>query len=306
MLRSVMTYDFVIADVFSSTPFGGNQLAVFLDARGLSDRAMQSLAREINFAESTFLLPPSKKEYARRVRIFTPGAEMPFAGHPTVGTAAVLVDTGLVPAPGGTATLILEENVGPITVEVEKRGSGAAAHLWSRFSLERASEFLAKGTSNEQMARALCLSSGDVLESWYATAGLAFCFARLADSKAVDRAILDRGVWAPPLSDGPSPNLFLFAEAAPQQLYARMFAPAIGVDEDPATGSAAAALAGTLAARDGREAGEFTWQINQGVKLGRPSLIEASALKKGGKVSRIRVAGSTAIVGTGRITTTLG
>src|SRR5215469_7807170 len=102
-----MPHSFVIADVFTSTAFGGNQLAVFLDGRGLSTRAMQAIAREINFSESTFLLPPEDSTHTRRVRIFTPGKEVPFAGHPTVGTAAVLAQRGLVALNDGHGTIVL-------------------------------------------------------------------------------------------------------------------------------------------------------------------------------------------------------
>jgi trans-2,3-dihydro-3-hydroxyanthranilate isomerase len=114
-----MPYSFIIADVFTDTAFGGNQLAVFLDARGLSDNAMQAMTREMNFSESTFLLPPNDPSHTRRLRIFTPGMEVPFAGHPTVGTAAVLASRGFVGLHDGKATVILEEGVGPVRVDVE-------------------------------------------------------------------------------------------------------------------------------------------------------------------------------------------
>jgi trans-2,3-dihydro-3-hydroxyanthranilate isomerase len=115
-----MSHGFVIADVFTTSPFGGNQLAVFPDARGLSDRGMQALAREFNFAETTFVLPPEDSRHSRRVRIFTPRTELPFAGHPTIGTAAVLASIGLIERRDGTTTTILfEEGVGPVTVEID-------------------------------------------------------------------------------------------------------------------------------------------------------------------------------------------
>src|SRR3954470_3164494 len=113
-----MRYDFMIVDVFTDVPFGGNQLAVLTDARGLTPEAMQTITREFDFPETTFLLPPSEPVYARRVRIFTPGRELPFAGHPTVGTACALVMSGAFEA----GTLVLEEGVGPVPVEVEQDG----------------------------------------------------------------------------------------------------------------------------------------------------------------------------------------
>src|SRR5260370_27737146 len=118
-----MSHGFVMADVFTETAFGGNQLAVFPDARGLPDRAMQALAREFNFAETNFVLPPRNPRHPRRVRIFTPRTELPFAGHPTVGTAAVLSSRGLIETPGSTAAVVFEEGVGPVTVQIRRGGA---------------------------------------------------------------------------------------------------------------------------------------------------------------------------------------
>src|SRR5260221_2155064 len=120
-----MAHRFFIADVFTERPFTGNQLAVFPDGRGISDRAMQAIAREFNFAETTFVLPPRDPKNAAHVRIFTPTSEMPFAGHPTVGTAAVLTRMGRVDAP---ATIVLEERVGLVPVEIAFRGGWLYPH----------------------------------------------------------------------------------------------------------------------------------------------------------------------------------
>jgi len=290
-----MPHEFVIVDVFTRTPFGGNQLAVFTDARGLSDRAMQVLAREFNFAETTFVLPPRDPVHAARVRIFSPGAEMPFAGHPTVGTAAVLAQRG-VGVQGGVGTMVLEEGVGPIAVDVDVRDSVAT----SRFTLERGVERPAERPSVSGAAATLSLPVEAVVDTWFATAGLPFAVVRLADRGTVDRAVLDRTAWSGHFARAWSPNVFLFAgDTASGRLYARMFAPGLGVTEDPATGSAAAALAGALADADPAREGTFSWQIEQGVAMGRPSLIEASAEKRDGRTVRIRVGGGSAMVGSG-------
>ena len=160
-----MAYEFTIADVFTRTPFGGNQLAVFHDARGLSDRAMQALAREFNFPESTFILPPRDPAHTRRVRIFTPHTELPFAGHPTVGTAAVLVHRGLVNLESGAARIVLEEGVGPIVVAVSHRDGT----LTSRFTVNRGPETPESRPSRSAAAAALSLPADAIIDSWFAS-----------------------------------------------------------------------------------------------------------------------------------------
>ena len=275
-----MPYRFFIADVFTEQPFAGNQLAVFPDGRGLSDRAMQAIAREFNFPETTFILPPSDARHAARVRIFTPKTEMPFAGHPTVGTAAVLARLERIHVPG---TSVLELGVGPVPVELTRRGALVHAALVMDKPVE-----LGPSVPNEAAAAAL---SVPVEEAWIATAGVRFCFARLKDRATVDRAVLDRASWGQRLDKA---NLYFFA-ADGDNLYVRMFAPMLGIDEDPATGSGAVGIAGVLAARNEAPDGVFTWHIDQGVAMGRPSRLEASAEKRGGKVVRIKVGGATVI-----------
>jgi len=295
-----MAHRFVITDVFTDRPFGGNQLAVFPDARGLSDRAMQAFAREFNFAETTFVLPPEDPRHTRRVRIFTPRTEIPFAGHPTVGTAAVLARLALIEVADGQGTLVFEEGVGPVTVEIHVRGATAFARL----VLERSPESPSDRPPVKAAAAALSLPEEAVVEAWYASVGLPFCFVRVSSAEAVDRAALDRGAWAVSFAEAWSPDLFFFAgELGPgQRLYARMFAPAYGIAEDPATGSACATLAGCLAERLADRDGRFLWQIDQGVVMGRPSLIEASAEKRQGRVVNVKVGGATVLVGEGHMT----
>ncbi len=295
-----MSHRFVIADVFTETAFGGNQLAVFPDARGLSDRAMQVLAREFNFAETTFVLPPEDPRHTRRVRIFTPAAEIPFAGHPTVGTAAVLARLGLVAVPGGAATVVFEEGVGPVAIDIRLDGASTV----TRLTLETDVESPPDRPAREAVAAALTLPMDAVMDVWFASVGLPFCFAHLADREVVDQAALDRAVWRARFAAAWSPHLFMFAgDTRPEgRLYARMFAPASGIAEDPATGSACAALVGTLAGRLPEREGAFAWRIDQGVAMGRPSLVEASAEKRDGRATKIQVGGSTVVVGEGSMT----
>jgi len=293
-----MPHHFVIADVFTSKAFGGNQLAVFPDAHGLSDRAMQSLARELNFSESTFVFPPRNPAYTRRVRIFTPAVELPFAGHPTVGTAAVLANRGLVELRDGKATVVLEEGIGPVSVDIEVRGEA----LTSRFTLNRGTERpSADSPSLAAAAAALSLPVEGVTDAWFASVGLPFCFIRVASREAVDRAVLDRAAWSGHFAKAWARDLFFFAGSAASgsRIHARMFGPGVGVDEDPATGSAAAALAASLADALSDPNGTFSWQVDQGVAMGRPSRIEISADKQNGRTVRVRVGGSTVVTGEG-------
>ena len=283
-----MGYRFFIADVFTDRPFTGNQLGVLTDAQGLSTRAMQAIAREFNFAESTFILPPSSPSFAAKVRIFTPKSEMPFAGHPTIGTAAVLAHLKRIKVPG---TAVLEEGVGPVPVEMTALGA--------RLVVERPVEVPAEHPVPEAVAAALSLPPSAVEETWFANGGVRFCFVRLTDRATVDQAVLDRAAWSKHMAKAWSPSLYFFT--GEENLYSRMFSPAHGIEEDPATGSAAVAIAGVFGARlPGRE-GSFTWHIDQGVAMGRPSRLEAIAEKRDGKVVRIKVGGSTVIGAEGTI-----
>ncbi|HUQ76821.1 MAG TPA: PhzF family phenazine biosynthesis protein [Burkholderiales bacterium] len=277
-----MGHRFFIADVFTDLPFTGNQLAVFPDAAGLSDRAMQAIAREFNFAETTFVLPAREAKHAARVRIFTPKAELPFAGHPTIGTAAVLARLKRVDVPG---TIVLEEGVGPVPVEMGRQ----QAHLVVERQVAVPSEKISPGAA----AAALSVPESAVQETWFADGGVRFCFVRLKDKAAVDQAVLDRAAWSRHFAKAWASNLYLFA--GDENLHVRMFAPALGVEEDPATGSAAVAIAGVLGARLAAREGTFTWRIDQGVAMGRPSRIEAIAEKRDGRVTRIKVGGATVI-----------
>jgi trans-2,3-dihydro-3-hydroxyanthranilate isomerase len=290
-----MGFDFSLVDVFTDRPFGGNQLAVFPDAEGIADETMQQLAREFNFSETTFVLPPSDPSHTCRVRIFTPRRELPFAGHPTVGTAAVLASLSDGEAEG--RPFVFEEGIGPVTVTVD--GPVIRLHLRSP----------GYETTDEEppaaaIARALGLPEDAIAESWYAGVGLRFCFVRLADGELLDRAALDKSAWAAGVAGGWSPDLYVFAgdyrDGA--QVQARFFAPGVGVEEDPATGSACASIVASLAMRSPGRSGTYRLQIQQGVAMGRPSELEGTARKQDGRLAEVVVAGRAAIVGHGTIT----
>jgi len=293
-----MKYPFHIVDVFSSTPFGGNQLAVLPDAAGISTEGMQKIAREFNFGETTFVLPQNDPANTCRVRIFTPRAELDFAGHPTVGTACALVMKQHVRR-SDPIRLILEENIGPVTVDVAQRNGGFHGTL----TLSGKIEAPTGAPSATDLAAVLSIQPAEVSQVFFAGVGVPFCFAHLTSNAGVDRAALDRAAWAAALSQAWSPHLFLFAGNLRDggSLYARMWAPALGVEEDPATGSACAALVGAMASKPDFGGTAYRLSIQQGVSMGRRSEIETEARKSGGVVTSVSVGGATTYIASGEI-----
>lgn len=285
-----MPYDFALVDVFSDQPFGGNQLAVFPDARGVREADMQALAREFNFSETTFVLPPEDPRCTHKVRIFTPQAELPFAGHPTIGTAAVIA------ARSGGKEFVFEEAIGPVGVTVD--GDALAMHVPSPVY-----DTTDTAAPVGEVAKALSLSADAVADAWYGGVGLRFCFVQVADNATVDAAVLDHGAWQAGLADTWAPQLYVFAgdTAAGGSVYARFFVPAFGITEDPATGSACASLVTGLALRSQEPEVEYRIDIRQGVAMGRPSALTGIARKRGGQVVESVVIGSATLIGTGAI-----
>ena len=293
-----MKYTFHIVDVFSATPFGGNQLAVLPDAVGISADGMQKIAREFNFGETTFVLPKNDPANTCRVRIFTPRAELDFAGHPTVGTACALVMQQHERL-SDPIRLILEENVGPVTVDVAQRNGGFHGMLTLSAKIEAPTE----AASPTDLAAVLSIQPAEVSQVFFAGVGVPFCFAQLSSSEVVDRAAINRAAWAATLSRAWSPHLFFFSGNLKDggKLYARMCAPALGVEEDPATGSACAALVGAMASKPDFDGMAYRLSIRQGVSMGRRSEIEAEARKTGSVVTSVSVRGATAYIASGEI-----
>lgn len=293
-----MPYDFVLVDVFTDEAFGGNQLAVLTDARGLADHQMQAIAREFNFAETTFVLPAEDPANTARLRIFSPGAEMPFAGHPTVGSAAVLDRFGILDTRPGSP-IVFEELAGLVQVSVTVNGAKTYSELTLDGALDRPDE----RPDQQQLAAALSLPADAVSDAWFASVGLRFCFCQLQSAADVDAAVLDNAAWSRALKHAWAQHLFFFSGDLRDgsHLHARMFAPGIGVAEDPATGSAVAALVAVIAERDARTEGEVTVTVNQGVLMNRPSTIAAAARKENGALRSIRVGGSVQFFGSGTL-----
>jgi trans-2,3-dihydro-3-hydroxyanthranilate isomerase len=294
----LMKYPFHLVDVFSATPFGGNQLAVLPDATGISTEGMQNIAREFNFPESTFVLPKNDPANSYRVRIFTPRAELNFAGHPTIGTACALVMKQYAQT-RDPIRLTLEENIGPVMVDVAQRNGGYHGTL----TLSGKIDAPTGAPAPADLAAVLSIEPAEVSQSFFAGVGLPFCFAQLKSNEAVDRAAVNRAAWTATLSRAWSPNLFFFAGDLRDggNLYARMCAPALGVEEDPATGSACAALVGAMASKHDFGGTAYRLSIQQGVSMGRRSEIEAEARKSGGVVTSVSVGGATAYIASGEI-----
>jgi trans-2,3-dihydro-3-hydroxyanthranilate isomerase len=297
------SYLYYTADVFTNEPFGGNQLAVFPDASDLPDALMPRIAREFNFSETTFVLPAKDLAHARRVRIFTPGGELPFAGHPTVGTAFVLATIGAIPLSGAETRIVLEEGVGPVPVSIRSAGGRPD---FAQLSVAQLPEFGPPGPPARELARALGLDAGDVLDDVVGpeavSCGVPFLFVPLRDRAALARARVRLDEFDALLRDYWTAKVFLFCdqpERAGSHFRARMFAPGIGVPEDPATGSAAVSFGGYLAKRDARTDGTLRWRIEQGFEMGRPSLLDVEVDKRGGAITAVRVGGNSVLVSKG-------
>ena len=250
-----------VVDVFTEKPLAGNQLAVVLDGRDLSSRMMQRIAREMNFSETTFIFPPDNPAHIARVRIFTPGMELPFAGHPTIGTAWVLSQEGLAK---GTE-FVLEENVGPIAVRCE---DGLVWMTHPRVTFGRV-------FAHKPVAAAIGIPEDAIVHdvpAQIASTGNPFLFVALRDEALVDSAVADTARVRKLLKGTDTHGVFLFAATRPGRLYSRMFA--VDVPEDPATGSASGPL-GAFVVRYGLIEHEPKVSIvsEQGTKMGRQSFV---------------------------------
>lgn len=296
-----MRYRFHTADVFTDRPFGGNQLAVLPEAQGLSDAAMQKIAAEFNYAETTFVLPPRDPANTRQVRIFTPREEVPFAGHPNIGTAIVLAATGAL-GTSGPARIVFEEVAGLVPISLDyKDGRPVRAEFTAPVTFE-----LGPCVEAEEVAPALSLSPGDILSDptspRLASAGMRFLCIRVRDRAALARIAMRPDHTAAILRRTHVIGLHVFTtDGGDVDLRVRMFAPLHGIAEDAATGAAAAAMAGLMAANAPAAEGEFALRMAQGIEMGRPSRLDTRAEKRGGKVVAVHVAGAAVLVMDGSI-----
>lgn len=300
------TFQFYTTDVFTNKRFGGNQLAVFPDAAKIDPALYQAIAREFNFSETTFVLPPKDKKHTRHVKIWTPGGELQFAGHPTVGTAVVLATIGDIKLTGENTKIVLEEGVGPVPVSIRSQNGKPD---FATLTVAKLPEYGPPAPKAADLARAFGLDASDVRsDDWHAEAascGTMFLLVPLRSRAALGRARPRLDEFERVLNGYPTEKVFLFCDEPELQgshYRARMFAPTIGVPEDPATGSAAAGFAGYLAKRDKRSDGTLRWVVEQGFEMGRPSILELEADKQAGAVVAVRVGGNAVLVTKGELT----
>ncbi len=308
------TLRYFTADVFTTAPFTGNQLAIVFGAEGLSTETLQAVTREFNYSETSFVFAPEDPSHTRRVRIFTPEEELPFAGHPTIGTAHALVASGEVPVVGDEVTIVLGEGVGPVPVRIRLE-HGVPVH--AQFTTAKLPTERTPATTLAQFAEMLSLEVSDLVGGPHAPAivdaGIPWLVVPLASTDAVRRARVRVDAVEQHLPGRDGKFWFVFAMAngevdasAPEHVQgtdirSRAFLPGAAVPEDPATGSANACLAGYLAARTPRD-GVLTWEVAQGVEMGRASRLSIEAVKQQGVITAVRVGGSTVMITEGVMT----
>ena len=299
-------YGYHLLDVFTDHVFGGNQLAVFTEAAAMPPALMPRIARELNLSETVFVLPPTDPTADRRLRIFTPGAELPFAGHPTIGTACLLDELGMVPARRGADRLVFQQAAGTVDVRLLRGAPGRP--VFAQLSAPERPQTRPAPVPPDVIAELLGLGVADLVtetgrDAAAASCGVPFLFVSLRSRRAVAAVRLNAVTWERHVAATWAPHVYVYAfdpERAGSDIRARMFAPAMGIAEDPATGGAACALAGLLAERDGRE-GTLRWRIEQGFEMGRPSILDSEATVAGGVVREARVGGTAVRVGTGTL-----
>ena len=300
-----MKYQYYTCDVFTEHRFGGNPLAVLPHADGLSDLQMQQITSEFNYSESAFVFPP-EAGHTRRVRIFTPAREIPFAGHPNVGTAFVLASTGDFGEIQSSGRVTFEEKAGPVPVSIQAvNGKITSCELSAPEPLS-----LGQTIPAALVAAAVSLNEEDIMTKAHqpqiVSVGLPFVITEVKDLSALGRVranMMGFEALADLLPDGAGrASVYLYTRTTGDvSLRARMLAPLSGVTEDPATGSASCAVAGLLAHLDKQASGEFEYHIAQGVEMGRPSAIHARAEKVNGVVRTTHVGGACVLVSEGFI-----
>jgi trans-2,3-dihydro-3-hydroxyanthranilate isomerase len=293
-----------LIDVFTNQPFGGNQLAVFTNGRGLSPKLMQQLARELNFSETTFVLPPQAAGNDFWVRIFTPAVEMPMAGHPTVGTAFVLALEKLLDDSGLETTLRFEEGVGVIPVRVQWQNKQPALIMMSQPLPEFGPHFTERGL----IAEMLSIDPGEIDSNYplqVISCGVPFLYVPLTNLAALRRVKLRYDLWEQHLQNFASPHPFVFTsetELEKSAVHCRMFAPALGIAEDPATGAASGPLGCYLVKYglvDRQLEEKVSFISEQGFEMGRPSLIHIEIEQAGEQITAVTVGGQCVYMGEG-------
>jgi trans-2,3-dihydro-3-hydroxyanthranilate isomerase len=291
-----LKYRYLTADVFTERRFGGNPLAVFPEAAGLSDAQMQTIARELALSETAFVVPAKDPKHTFALRIFTPAVELPFAGHPTIGAAIVLALIGKIAKRG---TIVFEERAGPVAVTLDDKAAALSATLRSPKLPQRVPGAV---TDSAALAAVMGLQPdafGPPADGY--SAGVPFLFVPVATERALAAITISLAHWQSVLAASPAPHVFAMTMddwTNGRHVIARMFAPAMGIAEDPATGGAAAALAGFLCDRQGVRT-TAAWTIDQGREMGRPSRLDLRATFENNALSHVEVGGSAVLVSDG-------
>ena len=296
-----LQYKYYICDVFTKKRFGGNPLAVLPEADGLTDKKMQQIASEFNFSESSFVFAPENGN-TRKVRIFTPALELPFAGHPNIGTAFVLASSGAIGDFHESTEIIFEEKAGLVPILLRKFDDSS---IWCELQApEKLS--IGKTVSAEDLASAISVDSSDIIVDTHppqqASVGLPFVIAELKNTQALEQASINIKGFKKLTSQYNTCFVHIYTHSNDEyDVRTRMFAPFDGMPEDPATGSANCALGGLLTYYNDSSSGDFEWKIAQGVEMGRPSYLKARTQKKGGEVTAAFIGGNSVMVSEGII-----
>ena len=294
-------YKYYICDVFTKKRFGGNPLAVLPEADGLTDKKMQQIASEFNFSESSFVFAPENGN-TRKVRIFTPALEVPFAGHPNIGTAFVLASSGAIGDFHESTEIIFEEKAGLVPILLRKFDDRS---IWCELQApEKLS--IGKTVSAEDLASAISVDTSDIIVDTHppqqASVGLPFVIAELKNTQALEQASINIKGFKKLTSQYNTCFVHIYTHSNDEyDVRTRMFAPFDGMPEDPATGSANCALGGLLTYYNDSDSGDFEWKIAQGVEMGRPSYLKARTQKKGGEVTAAFIGGNSVMVSEGTI-----
>lgn len=299
------SYRYLHYDVFTDHLFGGNQLAVFLDGRGLSPETMQAIAKEMSFSETTFVLPPEQPGTDVRMRIFTPGEELPMAGHPTIGSTFALARTGVIDR--GRDRFVFGLGIGPVPVTLTWNGDDLS-FAWMTQSLPTFGEPVpnpARAAAALSLSPAAVAGTGQPVQ--VVSCGVPFLFVPLTTRSAVDNASVNRDALNELFRTAKTAahGVFLFSTQPRGEratVYSRMFAPDIGIVEDPATGSASGPLGCYLVRNKIVTADKANAMVSlQGVKMGRPSHVHMSIGVKDGEISSVRVGGEAVVAGEGTL-----
>ena len=295
----MLDYQYFICDVFTTEKFGGNQLSVLTDSRGLSDEQMQNIAREFNFSETAFVFPPEEGQH-RKIRIYTPTSEVPFAGHPTIGAAFVLAESGDFGTINEPMKVAFEEEAGIVEVDIRYDHNGILCCELEAPSQLAIGDFI----PTHMVASSLSLREADIVTKTHspqiASVGLPFIFVEVPSLPVLQQAEINMSKFHELLNRGFESYIHVYCQNTGDfDIRARMFAPTDGVPEDPATGSANCALIGLLAYYDNRDTFKKSWRISQGIEMGRPSILQGRTQKENGQVLNTWIGGNSVLISEG-------